>query len=64
MAGVLEQSAPWFDALRELLRLQSVVGAAVLGLLAGGALRLLLLLGLDAGQSRPHAVLRSLVALG
>lgn len=64
MADVLEQSAPWFDALRELLRLQSVVCAAVLGLLAGGALRLLLLLGLDAQQSRPHAALRLLVALG
>jgi hypothetical protein len=61
---VLEHAAPWFDALRELLRLQSVVGAVVLGLLAGSGLRLLLLLSLDNRQSRPRAALRVLVALG
>jgi len=64
IVAVLEHSAPWFEALRELLRLQWVIVAAVLGLLAGGALRLLLLLGLDAQQSRARAVLRSLFAVG
>lgn len=64
IAAVLEHAAPWFDALRELLRLQAVVAALVLGLLAGSGLRLLLLLWLDKQQSRPRAGLRLVFASG
>lgn len=64
IAAVLEHAAPWFDALRELLRLQAAVAALVLGLLAGSGLRLLLLLWLDKQQSRPRAGLRLVFASG
>jgi hypothetical protein len=60
---MVDSSDGWLRVLDGLLSVQSLVMAVVLGYLLGSALRSLLVLVLDKGQSRGQAVWRVLAAL-